>query len=505
MTTLLTDRYKNDLQGVLSCYDRIVITGTLPGVCCAQGMTSYLYAHEIKIFDYAKVFADPLRNLIRENAQMIAKAHGVAIEHVNNSHLRKEDLVSKVLAQRGDHPGLVHILSAMEACSAFEPWHDKQTHKTYLRSTTGKCLHYYFYFMDAEVGLCYLRVPTWSPFRLQFYCNGHSWLAGKLTSEGIDFTMADNAFIRIDDFARAQQLADALRPDDLHRLLDTYAKVCCPVLETFAQTYHWSLMQTEYSTDLVFTSEAALKPIYEQLSRQAVIAVKAENVSSFLGKKVTPQLAQEIGSRLSTRFEGTCIKHRMGSASVKIYDKYGQVLRIETTTNDVSFFKHHRKVEHKNGTETRELAPLKKSIYSLIDLREILLGCNRRYLDFLSSLDDHSDGQRALQKLTEPKTVQNITWRGFNFFAATDQALLRAVLDPKFTIHGLRRADLKRYLPNLSDSSLSRQIKRLRIFGMIKRVSGTYRYYLTKLGRAAIAACVHATEFNILPALATSA
>ena len=79
------------------------------------------------------------------------------------------------------------------------------------------------------------------------------------------------------------------------------------------------------------------------------------------------------------------------------------------------------------------------------------------------------------------------------------------MLDPKFNIHGLRRADLKLHLPNLSDSSLSRQIKRLRIFGMIKRVSGTYRYYLTKLGRAAIAACVHATEFTILPTLATTA
>ncbi|MDD1624472.1 MAG: hypothetical protein LUO94_06875, partial [Methylococcaceae bacterium] len=69
MTTLLTERYKNDLLGVLSCYDRIVITGTLPGVCYARGMTSYLYAHQIKVFDYAKEFADPLRNKIRENAQ----------------------------------------------------------------------------------------------------------------------------------------------------------------------------------------------------------------------------------------------------------------------------------------------------------------------------------------------------------------------------------------------------------------------------------------------------
>ena len=98
MSTHLIERYNNDLQGVLSCYDRVVITGTLPGVCYARGMMSYLYANQIKVFDYAKEFADPLRNKIRDNAQLIAKAHGVAIEHVNNSYLRKEDLVSKVLA-----------------------------------------------------------------------------------------------------------------------------------------------------------------------------------------------------------------------------------------------------------------------------------------------------------------------------------------------------------------------------------------------------------------------
>jgi DNA-binding HxlR family transcriptional regulator len=78
-------------------------------------------------------------------------------------------------------------------------------------------------------------------------------------------------------------------------------------------------------------------------------------------------------------------------------------------------------------------------------------------------------------------------------------------LNPKFTIHGLRRADLKPYLSKLSDSSLTRQIKRLRVFGMIQRVSGTYRYYLTKLGRTATAACVHATEFTNLPTLAATA
>ena len=72
-------------------------------------------------------------------------------------------------------------------------------------------------------------------------------------------------------------------------------------------------------------------------SRQSILAADAPRVASFLGKKITPVLAQEIGSRLSTRIEGRCIKHCMGAASVKIYDKFGRVLRIETTANDISF------------------------------------------------------------------------------------------------------------------------------------------------------------------------
>ncbi len=316
--------------------------------------------------------------------------------------------------------------------------------------------------------------------------------------------MADNAFIRIDDFAKAQALSDQLKPDKLHRILDHYAGMCCPVQEEFQQQYHWSLMQTEYSTDLVFRSDAILQSLYEELSRQAVICVKAENVSSFLGKKITPQLAQELGSRFSTRIEGTCIKHYMGSVSVKMYDKFNRVLRIETTTNDVSFFKHHRKVEHRDGSETRELAPLKKSIYSIIDLREILLGCNSRYLEFLSSLNDYSDGQRALKQLTEPKTDHHIKVRGLNFFDAEEHKLLLAIQRPELNIHGMRRADLKVHLPSISNSKLSRLLKRLRIHGLIKRVAKTYRYYLTRIGRAAIATCEKLTEFTIVQTLATT-
>lgn len=84
-TTALAERYAANLHGVLSCYDRIIITGTLPGACYAGGMTSFLYSRGIRIFDYAR-FAEPLRDRVRQRAQEIAQANGAAIEHVDKSH-----------------------------------------------------------------------------------------------------------------------------------------------------------------------------------------------------------------------------------------------------------------------------------------------------------------------------------------------------------------------------------------------------------------------------------
>ena len=501
--TALTERYSANLHGVLSCYDRLIVTGTLPGACYAGGMTSFLYAKGIRIFDYPR-FAEPLRDRIRECAHEVCAAAGVQIEHVNKSHIRKEELVSRVLALRGDAPGLVHVISAMESCPSYKPWLDKSNGHVFLRGDTGKCLHYYFYFIDEEFGLCYLRVPTWAPFGLQFYCNGHSALAIALKREGIDFVQEDNAFLRVADLKRAQALADSFNPEKLHHRLTRYAHWLCPVADVFGQDdWHWSIRQAEYSTDLMFRSRDILVPLYDAISRQAVLAADAPRVAGFLGKKVTPTLAQEIGSRLSTRIEGRCIKHYMGAAGVKVYDKFSRVLRVETTVNDVSFFKHHRKVEHKDHSATRELAPLKKSIYSLIDLREILLGCNQRYLAFLSSLDDPSAGERDLQRLSQPRVGSDPSIKGVNFFNAADQTLLRTLQHGEFNIHGWRRADLLAQLP-ISPAAMSRQLRRMHVLGLIKKVTHTYRYYLTRLGRSAIAAACSLTRFNIVPAMAAT-
>lgn len=118
-------------------------------------MTAFFYARQIKIFDYTQ-FAKALQEKVRKNAERIAQENGIAIEFIRKlNSFRKETRIKEIIKERGEQPGLVHIFSAMEACTSYKPWHDKKTGKTFLKYNSGKCLHYYFYFIDKTFGLCY--------------------------------------------------------------------------------------------------------------------------------------------------------------------------------------------------------------------------------------------------------------------------------------------------------------------------------------------------------------
>jgi len=500
--TLLTDRYAAQIAGVVSCYDRIVITGTLPGVCYAEGMATYLRSHGIRLFDYPR-FVEPLREEIRHNAERLAREHGLEIEFIRSAHaFRKEERIRAILDQRGEQPGLVHIFAAMEPCAAFMPWHDKATGKTTLRYKDGKCLHYYFYVIDEEFGLCYLRVPTWAPFRLQFYCNGHNWLTRQLRQQGIAVEPLDNKFRALGDSAQAQARADAFPVARLHHTLDALAARYCPVRAHFGVAYHWSLMQVEYATDLIFHRQEDLRPLYDTLVHTAIHAVKPPHVATFLGRKLTGAYADEVGNDFHTRIEGTRLKHHMGPVAIKLYDKQALVLRIETTVNDVSFFRHHRRVEHRDGTTETKLAPMQKTIYSLAPLREVLNAANRRYLAFLSDLADPSAGVRQVEHLAEPTRQDNRSYRGFNLCSTDDLALFTALARGEWQISGFRNATLRRVLPTYSGPQLSRVLKRLHAHGLIKKVGRTYKYYLTHTGQQVVVTALKLRELVVIPSLA---
>lgn len=508
-TELLTEKYTDALDGVLHCYDRVVLTGSIQPWSYAQGMTGYLYAHGIRIFDYVQ-FAQPLREQICANAEALAQEAGLEIEYIRKKNFRKEDRIRAILDQRGEQPGLVHIFSALEPCFSYKPWHDKQTGKTYLKLDSGKCLHYYFYFIHEQLGLCYLRVPTWCPFRLQFYFNGHAWLAAQLKQNGVAFELLDNAFAHIADYALANELAAQLNVEQLHAWLDAFVRQYCPVMQTLnastgstqALSYHWSIWQAEYATDLVFRSQSTLQAFYPLLLETLISAVKPADIATFLGRKLHGNYQGEMGNRFNQRWLGSRLKHQMGPVSIKLYDKFNLILRIETTVNHVAFFKQYRQVNHRDGSASTKWAPMKKTIYSLPPLREVLQQANQRYLKFISEIATPEVGVEKLHRLAETQVENDHRFKGFNLLSEEDATLFRTLLRGEFTISGFTAKNLRQLLSEKNPGQMTRLLRRLRAHGLIKKVSQRYKYYLTEFGRQAATMALKLREITVIPQLA---
>ena len=103
---LLTERHAERIAGVLSCFDRVIVQGTLPVFCYADGMTAYLSKRGIRVLDFTQ-FAKPLTDAIKANAETLAASNGLQIDYVRKKNFRKEDKVKAVLKERGDRKSVV--------------------------------------------------------------------------------------------------------------------------------------------------------------------------------------------------------------------------------------------------------------------------------------------------------------------------------------------------------------------------------------------------------------
>ena len=145
---------------------------------------------------------------------------------------------------------------------------------------------------------------------------------------------------------------------------------------------------------------------------------------------------------------------------------------------------------------------MKKTIYSLSALREVLAAANRRYLEFLSTLDDPTAGIDRLRKVSEPVRENDHPFRGLNFFSATDQTLLETLARGEFNLRGFQNKSLRAHLGEKTSGQVSRLLKRLRLHGLVKEVRHTYRYYLTLLGKHVIASGLKLKNLVLIPQLA---
>lgn len=499
---LITDSYKDNISGVLQCYDRLNINATAGTFGYAEGMTNFFYSNSFKIFDFHDVFTRVTENIIK-NAEKIATDNNLKIEYIRKTKaFRKDDIIAEIVKKRGTHEGMVHIFSQQENYDTYSPWYDKTTKKSYFKNDTGKGLVYYFYFIDRLLGLCFMKVPTKAPFKCMFYYNGHNWLEQMLIKKSIPFQKKENAFISIGDFEAAQKICDSIRIPDIHQALNILVKRFCPLPEEWNLSFNFTISQVEYALDIAFKNKDILKHLYENIVKTAMHTITPENIANFLGKRFSNLFEGESGTRYNRRILGTRIKHQMGEISVKIYDKFGSVLRIEVTCLDVSKINIFRDVQKRDGTIEKKVAPAPKSIHSLYPLMSAFKNIIKRYLEYISSFDDPSDGIKKLDSVTDDVIENQRKYKGFNFFSKSDESILLSIADAKYSIHGLSNKELRKKLVSKTSGQISRILKRLSLHGLIKKVRKTYRYHLTSLAKQVLIAGFKFKNISLIPDLA---
>jgi len=235
------------IEGVLSCFDRMLFRGYLP-IMSGAAMAEFLQAKGVDRWGL-KTFLLTQAARLKKHAMEMAAAAGRPYQYLGE-RTRKEDLARQIAERDGIGDGLVCVFALLELSRTFSVvWKERSS---FVQSTRRKCLQLYYYFMDRELGLIHVKLQTWFPFQMQVYLNGHEWLARKLDRRGVKYLKVDNAFVRLSDGERAQQISDQFPSVDWVRVLGRYARRINPLLGELLRPmqYYWVTAQAEYSAYL---------------------------------------------------------------------------------------------------------------------------------------------------------------------------------------------------------------------------------------------------------------
>jgi hypothetical protein len=301
-----TKKHEQDIIGVLSGWDRIRFRGTIRRLANSGGLFGWLCDRGV-LLKHFQTFALGLTDALKQSVLGIAEAAGTTVKYLASSSLSKEELVQELLRREGVTDGLVCVFSCVEPCQSFDIHRNRETKHIDLVPALRKCLHWYLYFLDSVLGLCHVRIQSWLPFTVHVCVNGREWLCRELQRQGIGFTRSDNCLTAVADVVAAQELLDAQPWADWTGMLQGLLERSCPPLLNLplaegVHEYYWSADETEWATDVMFRSSAALQTLYPSLLRHAMTTFSSRDVMRFLGRTRLP-----AAGGVDVRFNGQVV------------------------------------------------------------------------------------------------------------------------------------------------------------------------------------------------------
>lgn len=485
-------RHEDRIEGIISGFDRVLFRGTLRSISHIKGMNIFLSSQHVLYKDFG-AFVQRLTSQIKVHAENIAKKHNRPLQYLSSSKIRKEDLARAIMHRDNITQGLICIFSCLEPCQSFVIGKDRKAKKLFLKSAERKCLHLYFYYIDRQFGFMHIRLQTWLPFSVQVCINGRSWLAKQMDAAHIGYEQHDNCFTHIDSVTKAQRIFDQLSERKWVHWLKPLAARVNPCLRPLRlHGYYWSVRESEFATDLMFRNPKDLAAIYPALVRHAIEHFQTHDVLRFLGRRPNKNFDGEVESSLVRRVEGVRVRHWVEENSIKMYDKKGSILRIETTVNNCRRFRVRRRTLNKGRRAMRWL-PMRKGVVDIRRRVQVSRDANARYIDALAVVGVPTPSHQLLDSVSVRQSRNGRYYRPLRPISPDDGAVFKAVLQGKFLFQGFTNKEIRQTLKSKhqtlplhffpTSSRVTRYLRLLRAHGLIHKVSHTRLYRITPKGQ----------------------
>jgi hypothetical protein len=467
-------------------------------------MEQYLRVKRVLLKDFGK-HAKQVSERLKAASLMEARRWGRQVRYLPSAKTSKETVAREIATRDGISEGLICVLTCVEVCPSFDIYRNREMKILELQPRTRKCLHYYHYWMHPELGFMHARIQTWFPFTIQVCLNGREWLAQSLSREGMGYQRKGNCFTWLADVERAQELMDAQLRTNWPHLLDSIARALNSAHEEifrgFSLSYYWTVHQSEWATDVMFRRAPELAALYPRLIRHGISTFGSGDVMRFLGRKVPPSgkvhgnFAGEVISDIRERPEGLRLRHRVNRNWLKMYDKQGSILRVETVINCPRDFQSYRPKEG-GPRDEKKWRIMRRGVADIHRRAQVSQAANERYLDMLAEVDMDAPLGKIMDRLCLHVIWKGKRHRGLNPWGQ-DASLLAVIARGEYSVNGFRNRDLRERLfgPAKNDQEKKRQsgkvtrmLRLLRAHGLIRKIAHTFRYHLTAKGRSILIA-----------------
>src|SRR2546422_2179403 len=461
----------------LEAIDRMYLNGYVPSLQTGGGVVYFMKQH-LGARVPSTMMVAPLSERFVNAMERFVETEGVDLVTFKKGQ-RKDDVAQEYLASFTKDEGVLFVGKAQEKASVFRTEKrrrpDGSTYPWIYRSTTP-VTHYYVYILDPDFGPLFIKFCSYFPYATELCLNGHEWLKRQLTQREVPFEPLDNGIRSSDAPGRVQRIADTL---DAAKIDAVFRKWLRRLPHPFTSAhraagyrYHLSVLQSEFALTQVLDRPLTGRCFFEEVIRENLDIGRPDQMQLIFERRVTRRTPGGFRTRVLTEGVVPSLHVQYKRAKVKQYYKEGQALRTETTINDTYDF------------------AIGRALRNLPALREIGFAANRRLLRVESLSHDCLIGEDQLHAVTSPVFVDDQRTAGLRFGDRRVHALMHALCLFALAPTGFRHREFRTHIAQLqgrepdaySAGAMTYDLRRLRLHGLIERVSRSHRYRITPAG-----------------------